>query len=113
MLLAHARLYCFGDQYFVEDLCYLSLYKFHDTIQRLQLQSNVLSGVLDLVRFAYQTTSLEDDPLRILMVKYLHRHIQTFGDSKELELLLMEGGDFVKDFWKASRTENTRSSRWP
>ncbi|KAI4749451.1 hypothetical protein E4T50_00213 [Aureobasidium sp. EXF-12298] len=103
VFIAHAAMHALAINYEITKLKTLSLQKLADKLMRFDCKPERVGDVLALVRWVYTTESTmsRDMPeLTDLVVRYVVSEVSGFGNSEEFEDLLMEGGGFVKDFWR-------------
>jgi hypothetical protein len=103
VFIAHAAMHALAINYEITKLKTLSLQKLADKLMRFDCKAERVGDVLALVRYVYTTESTmsRDMPeLTDLVVRYVVSEVSGFGNSEEFEELLMEGGGFVKDFWR-------------
>jgi hypothetical protein len=101
VFLGHARLYLLGDKYGIKNLTSLALYKLLKTLIAFHLYEDRIVDVLRLVRFTYEHAPQQStDPLRSLVTEYIATEIDIIGKSVHFHALLVEGGEFVAEFWK-------------
>ena len=108
VLIAHAAMHALAVNYEITKLKKLSLQKLADKMMRFDCKPERVGDVLALVRWVY-TTNAEmpgDMPeLKDLVVRYVVSEVSGFGGTKEFGDLLMDGGEFVKDFWSMVFTD--------
>jgi hypothetical protein len=105
VLLGHARLYVLGDKYDIPSLRNLALYKLHKTLVVHTLYDERFVDVVDLAKFVYDNTNDKpDEALRSLVVEYVACEIEMIGKAQEFDQLMEQGGPFVRDLWKLTRT---------
>lgn len=103
VFIAHAAMHALAINYEITKLKTLSLQKLADKLMRFDCKPERVGDVLALVRWVYTTesTMLRNMPeLTDLVVRYVVSEVSGFGNSEEFADLLMEGGGFVKDFWR-------------
>jgi len=104
IFLAHARLYSFAALYMVEPLKTLVLSKLHDTLKNFKLFHSRVPDIIVLAQYVYTDEYIpENDEIRKLVIAYIGYQIDTIKDSGEFRDLLVEGGQFVDDFWILAR----------
>jgi hypothetical protein len=102
VFLGHAELYVLADKYDVQSLRQLVLYKLHDTFRNFTIHDTDVAGILAFTRFAYENTPRQAEgvaSLRKLATCYLASILGQIGNREDFKQLLLEGGDFVADFW--------------
>jgi hypothetical protein len=111
VLLAHARLYCFAHLRLIAPLKALTLDKLHKTLLNFKLYAKRIGDIIELARYAYSNPDLPDrnddgtlDDLRNLVVEYIVCEIDTIGKHDEFVKYMEEGGEFVGDFWRLTRS---------
>jgi hypothetical protein len=103
VFIAHAAMHALAIDYEITKLKTLSLQKLADKLMRFDCKPERVGDVLALVRWVYtkESTMSRDMPeLTDLVVRYVVSEVSGFGNSEEFADLLMEGGGFVKDFWR-------------
>jgi len=105
VLLVHASLYALGEKWGVEKLKVLALYKLHRTLSIYPLDLEKLQHIVDLVRYTYSDERIPDlingiDKLRELVCCYIASRTEVSLLHNSFLTLLVEGGPFVRDFWK-------------
>lgn len=101
-LLSHVSLYILADQWGVESLMRLSLFKLHKSLVMLELDGSKVSCIVELVRAGYAGTVDRESPideLRELICQYIAANVEVMSFEDEFKLMLEEGGDFVRDLW--------------
>jgi hypothetical protein len=102
VFLGHARLYALADNYGVEPLKELILYKLFKALKSFTIYETRVDGIIEFVRFSYKNTPSYDngvDGLRKLAARYIASVLDAIAKSEPFIKLLQEGGEFVKDFW--------------
>ncbi|PLB47660.1 hypothetical protein P170DRAFT_476343 [Aspergillus steynii IBT 23096] len=98
--LGHVKLYILADTYGILPLAHLVLFRLGAALGSLTPSESNMGEIVALVRFSYQRTR-PNDPLRILVAAYVASVSSQIGLCGDLQDLLVEGGDFVCDLWKA------------
>lgn len=103
VLLGHARLYTFGDEYLVSSLKNLALKKLHKTLAGYSPSLESREAVVELARYAYDTNHTPDrvgdrmNPLRELVVEFVVLNISDFKFFASHRELLEEEGEYSTD----------------
>ncbi|KAI9042374.1 uncharacterized protein KD926_005669 [Aspergillus affinis] len=100
VFLGHAKLYILADRYNILSLADLVLQKLVVTLGDFKLCEDNISNVVELVQFVYEHTRA-DDALRTLVTTYIVSVLGQIGESSAFRELLVDGGDFVHDFWQS------------
>ena len=99
---AHAKLYHFADYNMIIDLKSLCRHKWHRDLLVFNLSSETIPFITELLRFTYDITetdeSYNDNSLRSLVMAYATSLAKELMEYDELNVLLTEGGDLVRDF---------------
>lgn len=100
-LICHAKLYCFGQIYLIENLKDLCLFKLHHDLVNLCLEENV-TEVVDLLAYVFHNTSSNDDAtnetgsiLRRLVIMYAAANQKELVTHRDFLDLLEQGGELV------------------
>jgi hypothetical protein len=102
VLVGHAELYIIADKYGIESLRQLVLHKLHQTLKSFTVYETDVVCIAEFLRFVYHNTPPDNgkiDPLRNLASRYVVSILGQIGDIEAFKQLLVEGGDFVIDFW--------------
>lgn len=102
VLVGHVELYIIADKYGIEPLRQLVLHKLHQTLKSFTVYETDVVCIAEFLRFVYQNTPSDNgkmDPLRDLTSRYVVFILGKIGDIEAFKQLLVEGGDFVIDFW--------------
>jgi hypothetical protein len=103
VLLGHARLYTFGDEYLIPSLKNLALKKLHTTLAGYNSSYESREAVVELARYAYDTNNTPDrvegkmNPLRELVVEFIVLKISDFKFFAYHRELLEEEGEYSTD----------------
>jgi hypothetical protein len=100
VFLGHARLYVLGDKYGIEALTPPALQKLHRTLINFRVYESRIPDIVELVRYTYQNTPGEKDPLTALVTEYIACEIDKVGKCEDFHTLLEDGGGFVVVFWR-------------
>ena len=104
ILMPHASLYVLGDKWGIDGLLRLSLFKLHRSLVSLEMNTRVISGLIELIRFAYSNENTADreplDALRELMCHFFTTNAVVMSKDESFAELLEEGGAFARDGWK-------------
>ncbi|KAF3896759.1 BTB domain-containing protein [Trichophyton interdigitale] len=104
VFLGHARLYVIADKYCIEALKELVLFKLHRTLKDFTLFPKRIGDLVKLIQFVYTEDntrggSKQIDPLRKLVTRYMTTVLKDIAVNPAFLGLLLEGGEFVSDFW--------------
>ncbi|EGE02933.1 hypothetical protein TEQG_01971 [Trichophyton equinum CBS 127.97] len=104
VFLGHARLYVIADKYCIEALKELVLFKLHTTLKGFTLFPKRIGDLVKLIQFVYTEDntrggSKQIDPLRKLVTRYMTTVLKDIAVNPAFLGLLLEGGEFVSDFW--------------
>lgn len=98
VFLGHAKLYLLADTYDIPSLAELAFHRLGRTLKLFTLFEQNISDVTELIRFCYDKTR-PNDPLRRMVATHAALVAGEIGHSADFKELLVEGGDFVLDFW--------------
>lgn len=99
VFLTHAKIYALALKLKIEALCTLALQRLVRTLLNIgsvQLSSSVPGNFVELARYTYSHTHDTRDPLREVVSHFAALSF-TALQTKEMEGLISEGGDFAKD----------------
>ncbi len=102
-LLSHTLLYILAEKWGIDSLKKLTLFKLHQTLSMLVLDSPKVPHVMELVRHGYAgTPDLETgiDCLRDLLCQYVAANVKVMSEHEAFLALIQDGGTFVRDLWK-------------
>ncbi|KAE8423583.1 hypothetical protein BDV36DRAFT_279106 [Aspergillus pseudocaelatus] len=103
VFLGHASLYVLADKYGIESLSQLVLDKLKQTLKGFKLSAANVPDIIELVRYTYAHTPrlvTGRNELRTLVTMFIISSIGQIGETESFQELLVEGGDFVVDFWQ-------------
>lgn len=102
-LLSHTLLYILAEKWGIDSLKMLTLFKLHQTLSMLVLDSPKVPHIMELVRQGYAgTPDLETgiDGLRDLLCQYVAANVKIMSEHEAFLALIQDGGNFVRDLWK-------------
>jgi len=102
-LLSHTFLYILAEKWGIDSLKMLTLFKLHQTLSMLVLDSPKVPHIMELVRHGYAgTPDLETgiDGLRDLLCQYVAANVKIMSEHEAFLALIQDGGTFVRDLWK-------------
>ncbi|KAL9100677.1 MAG: hypothetical protein Q9163_003972 [Psora crenata] len=100
VLLCHARLYVFADQYIISPLKSLTLSKLRDTLSNSGISGQTSEAIIELVRYCYSNTSDRPgsmDEMRQLIIQYIAYELEVLGRNAEFLSILEEHGSLGRD----------------
>ena len=103
VLLGHARLYAFGDQYLIPGLKGLALAKLHNTLSYYTVWPQSRAAIIELARYAYNTNHVPNrtegkmDSLREMVIRFVVLALELFADFELHRELLEEEGEYATD----------------
>ena len=109
VLLGHACLYAFGDQYLIPGLKDLAFAKLHNTLSYYTVWPQSRAAIIELARYAYDTNHVPNrwegkmDPLREMVIKFVVLALEVFADFELHRELLEEEGEYATDLLDAVR----------
>ena len=102
-LLSHTMLYILAEKWGIDSLKMLTLFKLHQTLSMLVIDSPKVPHIMELVRHGYAgTPDLETgiDDLRDLLCQYVAANVKVMSEHEDFLASIQDGGTFVRDLWK-------------
>ena len=101
IFLGHARLYTLADEYGVNTLKSVVLYKLHATLCLFTPYEARYGDILELLRFTYDHTPARAqlDPLRELVTQYIAQQATPVIDTEQCLSLVAKGGPLARDLF--------------
>ncbi|PVI06589.1 hypothetical protein DM02DRAFT_426875 [Periconia macrospinosa] len=103
VLLGHARIYAFANQYLANKLKKTAFTKLAQMLAQIWLYGSTLQSVMELVRYAYNNDCIADrhgdwiDPLRRLVVSFVMMHYRLFKNFEGHRQLMLEDCEYAHD----------------
>ena len=101
-LICHAKLYCFGQLYLIDELKTLCLFKLHRDLVKLRLIKENILHLVNLLRYVFANTSNNNDStidtgsvLRKVVTIYASCKFKELMTDVRFRELLEEGGELV------------------
>jgi hypothetical protein len=104
VLLGHAHLYVFAQQYMIKELADLALNKLFDYLAQLKVYSLTRKPVVEILEYAYNTDNIMDrgdcrcvDRLRKMVLDFIDKNEKAFHNFSDWKEVLRMEGEYAVD----------------
>jgi hypothetical protein len=110
VLLGHARLYTFAQQYMIDELKDIALSKLRDYLFQLRVYSLTRGPIIGFLRYAYDNDNIMDreddlciDPLREIALYFIYIHDEAFKSFPGHQEAVRMEGEYAVDLMNCLR----------